>query len=101
MVPDVEMIEREGIEVDFLALNVVAGYRYVLAAKWSVSREVVTLISEEGKETIEGDWKGTVRPVVIRELPPPTLEAAIEGAAGFFGSLLVGPLLGGGAAFGG
>ena len=101
MVPDMEMIEREAIEVDALELEVVAGYRYVLAAEWIQSREVVTLISEEYTETIEGEWMKTVQPVVIRTLQPPTWEAAAEGAAGFFGSLLLGPLLGGGAAFGG
>ena len=37
-----------------------------------------------------------VEPVVIRDVPPATLEQAVKSFSGFFGSLALGPLIGGG-----
>jgi hypothetical protein len=35
--------------------------------------------------------------VVVRDVPPAGLEEAVKSFGGFFGSLLLGPLIGGGA----
>ena len=93
MIPDYEAIERERIQVDALELEVEAGYRYYLAAPSKESRTIVEVITEEGAERSLGDWQKTVEPVIVKVYGPLTTRQKVEAMGGFFGSLLLGPLL--------
>ncbi len=95
MVPDLEMIERESIQVDSMRLRVEAGHHYFLGAKRTRTRPVVEVVTEEGTQVAHGDWQTTIEPVVVRVDPPVTWQRAATGLSGFFGSLALGPLLAG------
>lgn len=94
MIPDLEQIERERIEVDPIVLEVKAGYRYYLGARRKRTRTMVEVVTPAGVERSAGDWRVTIEPVVMKLAGPHTLVEKVQGASGFFGSLLLGPLLG-------
>jgi hypothetical protein len=93
-VPDLVEIDQKNIQVEPINIEVEAGYRYVLAARTKRTRTRVDVVTEEGIDTQFGDWQVTVKPVVVRTVPPADLETLIKGGFGFFGSLAAGPLLG-------
>lgn len=97
MVPDLAAIEEENIQVDTITLRVQAGHRYLLGARITTSRTLVSVTTAEDTRTEYGEWQKTVEPVVVKEVPPVELEEAVKSFGGFFGSLLLGPLIGGGA----
>ena len=95
MVPDLEAIERERIQVDAITLTVEAGHHYMIGAKRTRTRPVVEVVTEEGIQTAYGEWQTTIEPVVVRIDPPVTWQRAATSLSGFFGSLALGPLLAG------
>ena len=99
MVPDLELIEREGIQVDPIVLEVEGGHRYYLGARRKRSRTMVTMVMEDAVEESAGEWRETIEPVVVKIAEPMNLVQKVQGASGFFGSLLIGPLLGAGSLF--
>ena len=95
MVPDLEAIERQEMEVDAITLRVEPGHRYFLGARRTRSREVVTVITPEGTESELGGWKITIEPVLVKVVQPPDLERVATGLGGFLSTFLIGPLLAG------
>lgn len=95
MVPDVAAIEEEKIQVDAIELDVEAGHRYLLGARVTRTRTLVSVATVDGVKEEYGDWEKTVEPVLVKDVPPPTVEQAVKSFSGFFGSLLLGPLMGG------
>jgi hypothetical protein len=97
MVPDLAAIEEENIQVDAFELIVEPGHRYLLAARVIRSRTLVSVATIDGVKDEFGDWEKTIEPVLVKDVPPATVEHAVKSFSGFFGSLLLGPLIGGGA----
>jgi hypothetical protein len=77
-------------------IEVEPGHRYLLGARVTRTRTEVTVSTIEGVKREFGDWQKTVAPVIVRDVPPAELEEAVRNFSGFFGSLLLGPLIGGG-----
>ncbi|MCP4204330.1 MAG: hypothetical protein GY769_20645 [bacterium] len=95
MVPDLEAIERQQIQVDPLDVVIEPGHRYFIGARQTKTREVVTVLTDEGEEQNYGDWKITIEPVVVKVVLPPDLERVATGLGGFMSTFLIGPVLAG------
>ena len=67
----------------------------VIGAKRTRTRPVVQVTTEEGTQTTHGEWQTRIEPVVVRVDPPVTWERAATSLSGFFGSLLLGPVVAG------
>lgn len=95
MVPDLEAIERKQIQVDPLDIVIEPGHRYFIGARETRTREVVTVLTDEGEEQSFGDWQITIEPVVVKVVLPPDLERVATGLGGFMSTFLIGPVLAG------